>query len=315
MAGARRVNTGIASAGAINQWTERLVGLDDLIAPVIVGCSGGADSLALLALASARGLEPIAVHVDHGTRAGSAAEADAVAVHAERLGVEFHAERVDVAAGPNYEARARQARYLALEQARAQLGASAVVVGHTADDQAETVLLNVLRGSASAGLGAMPVVRDGIVRPLLELRRSDTEAVCATLGLTPLHDPSNDDVSLRRNWIRHEVLPVLSAGAGRDLVPVLARQSTVLREESEYLDALARAAWPSDGERQARTVAAMPLVLARRAIRIWLGSPPPSFDEVERVLAVARGDVKATEVAGGRRVWRTAGHLHADPRN
>jgi tRNA(Ile)-lysidine synthase len=161
----------------------------------------------------------------------------------------------------------------------------------------------------------MPITRGLIVRPLLKLRRADTEEVCATLGLTPLHDPSNDDVSLRRNWIRHEVLPVLSAGAGRDLVPVLVRQSMILRDESEYLDSLASAAWPSDGERQARTLAAMPPVLARRAIRTWLGPPPPSFDEVERVLSVARGEVRATEVAGGRRVWRTAGHLHADPRN
>jgi tRNA(Ile)-lysidine synthase len=184
-----------------------------------------------------------------------------------------------------------------------------VLVGHTADDQAETVLLNVLRGSAAAGLGAMAVRRGHIVRPMLELRRSDTEAVCAQLGIEPVRDPTNDDVSMRRNWIRHEVLPQLSEGAGRDLVPVLARQATILREESEYLDELAHAAWPGDGERPARLLAAMPPVLGRRAVRRWLGPPPPSLDEVERVLAVARGEVRATEVSGGRRVSRREGQM------
>jgi tRNA(Ile)-lysidine synthase len=288
----------------------RLVGLSDIDAPVVIGCSGGPDSLALLALASAAGLEPTAVHVDHGSRRGSDAESTVVAAQATRLGVPFRAEQVSVTAGPNYEARARAARYDALERARVALGASAVLVGHTADDQAETVLLNVLRGSAAAGLGAMAVRRDHIVRPMLGLRRSETEEVCGQLGIDPVRDPSNDDLAMRRNWIRHEVLPRLSEGAGRDLVPVLARQAAILREESEYLDELAAAAWPGHGERPARLLAAMPPVLARRAVRQWLGPPPPSLDEVERVLAVARAEVRATEVSGGRRVSRRSGRMH-----
>ena len=104
--------------------------------------------------------------------------------------------------------------------------------GHTADDQAETVLLNLLRGSASAGLGAMAARRDTVVRPLLGLRRSDCEAVCAAVGVTPLRDPMNADRAFRRVAVRHDVLPRLSALAGRDLVPVLARQAEVLRSES-----------------------------------------------------------------------------------
>jgi tRNA(Ile)-lysidine synthase len=302
---------GVAEVDAL---VERLVGLDDVPAPVMVACSGGPDSLALLALTVAVGLDPVAVHVDHGSRPGSDVDAAVVMAHAARLDVTARTEQVDVLPGPNYEARARHARYEVLEHVRAELDASAVLVGHTADDQAETVLLNVLRGSASAGLGAMAVRRDRIVRPLLQIRRSETEALCATLGLEPARDPSNDDLTLRRNWIRREVLPALAAGAGRDLVPVLARQADILRDESDYLDSLARAAWPADGARPARVLAAMPTVLARRAVRLWLGPPPPSFDEVERVLDVARGVARGTEVAGGRRVWRTGGHLHADPR-
>jgi len=290
---------------------ERLVGLDGVVPPVVVACSGGPDSLALLALAAAVALEPVAVHVDHGSRPGSDADASTVARHAAHLGVRFRAEQVSEPVGPNYEARARTARYAALERARVAIDATAVLVGHTADDQAETVLLNVLRGSAAAGLGAMAVRRDRIVRPLLEIRRSETEALCARLGLDPVRDPSNDDLAMRRNWIRHEVLPLLSEGAARDLVPVLARQAAILRDESEYLDALAAAAWPGDGDRPARPLGSMPPVLARRAVRLWLGPPPPSLDEVERVLAVARSEVRATEVAGGRRVWRSGGRMQA----
>ena len=115
---------------------------------------------------------------------------------------------------------------------------------------------------------------------------------------------------VRRNWVRHDVLPALSAGAARDLVPVLARQAALLRSESDYLDELARAAWPPDAAiAPASTLAGLPDVLARRAVRQWLGAPPPSAAEVERVLAVARGAVRAVQLAGGRRVARRNGVL------
>jgi len=298
---------------ALEPWRDRLRHLEDVTGPVIVACSGGPDSLALLALAVDAGLDPVAVHVDHGLRAGSDTEAAFVASVATRLGARFHGERVTVEAGPNLEARARDARYEAIERARAELGATVVLVGHTADDQAETVLLNLLRGSGAAGLGGMPARRDHIVRPLLGLRRAETAEVCTRLGLTPIADPMNDDRAFRRVQLRHEVIPALEQAAGRDLVPVLARQAEVLRAESDFLDALARAAWPpGDGTAPARALAAMPPVLARRAVRCWLGGLPPSFDEVERVLAVARGDARATELAGGRRVRRSQGELVAE---
>ena len=301
-------------SGLRAQLAARLVGLDDVAPPVVVACSGGADSLALLALAVERTLDPIAVHVDHGLRSGSAGEARAVAALAADVEAGFRAVSVDVEPGPNLEARARVARYEALERVRVAVGATAVLVGHTADDQAETVLLNFLRGSGSAGLAGMPVRRDTVVRPLLELRRADTEELCAALGLDPIHDPSNDDLAYRRNWVRHEVLPALAVGAARDLVPVLARQANLLRDESDYLDSLARAVWPIDEETPARVLAAIPVALARRAVRLWLGAPPPSSDEVERVLAVARGDARAADLAGGRRVWRRHGRLRLGER-
>jgi tRNA(Ile)-lysidine synthase len=283
----------------------------DVTAPVVVGCSGGADSLALLALAADDGLEPIAVHVDHGLRSDSADEAEVVAEASTRLGASFDARRVTVAAGPNLEARAREARYDALETARVEHGATAALVAHTADDQAETVLLNLLRGSGSAGLAGMPARRGHVVRPLLGARRADVRAECERRGLVPCEDPSNDDLSFRRNWIRHEVLPMLERGSGRDLTPLLTRQADVLRSECDFLDALARAAWPGEAGARGRDLAALPDPLARRAVRCWLGPPPPALDEVDAVLAVARGERRAVDLAGGRRVQRSAGMLHA----
>lgn len=284
----------------------------DVTAPVVVGCSGGADSLALLALAVDAGLEPIAVHVDHGVREGSEREADVVADAAARLEAHFDARRVVVSPGANFEARARAARYDALERARVDHGATAVLVGHTADDQAETVLLNLLRGSGASGLAGMPSRRGYIVRPLLGARRAELRAICAKRGLLPVDDPSNKDLAFRRNRIRHEVMPLLERVAGRDLTPVLVRQAEVLRSESDFLDGVARAAWPGEAGARARDLVALPLPLARRAVRCWLGPPRPSLEEVDAVLAVADGERRAVDLAGGRRVRRGGGVMHAE---
>jgi len=288
------------------------VELDGLAGPVVVACSGGADSLALLILAADAGLTPVAVHVDHGLREESAAEADVVRDAATRLGVQARCVKVDVPPGGNLEARARDARYAALEDAREQLAATAVLVAHTADDQAETVLLNLLRGSGASGLAGMPVRRGHIVRPLLGVRRADVHALVAECGLEPVIDPSNDDPVHRRNWVRLDALPALCEGARRDLVPVLNRQAAVLRAEADLLDGLADALLAEAGgdEPAVRTLAGAHPALARRAVRRWLGAPPPSLAEVERVLAVARCERRATELSGGRRVWREAGTLH-----
>jgi tRNA(Ile)-lysidine synthase len=285
--------------------------------PVVVACSGGPDSLALLALASRAGLRPVAVHVDHGARAGSAAEAEVVAGFASVLGTGFAAETVAAPPGPNFEARARSARYEALERARERLGATAVLVGHSRDDQAETVLLNLLRGAGVPGLAGMPARRGTIVRPLLEVPRANLAAVCARLGLCPLDDPMNADSAHRRVWLRREVIPALEAGAARDLRAVLARQASVARADSELLDQLAgevldRAGDPGpvEGGLAVAVLAEAPEALARRAVRLWLGVPPPSAAHVEEVLGVVRGERRAAELPGGLLVSRSGGWLH-----
>lgn len=281
----------------------------EMTAPVIVGCSGGADSLALVALSAAAGLRPLAVHVDHQLRAGSAADAHAVRDAAERIGAQWNTVPVTVEPGANLEARARDARYEALDKERVDAGADWLLVAHTADDQAETVLLNVLRGAAAAGIAGMPPRRQHIARPLLGLRRSETRALCDDLGLRVVDDPMNHDVAFTRVALRRQVLPMLEAIADRDLVPVLARQADVLRTESDYLDTLAHAAWSGDSESSASALAALHPVLAQRAVRAWLGAPPPSQAEVARVLQVARGERRAAQLAGGRGVRRSAGEL------
>jgi tRNA(Ile)-lysidine synthase len=266
-------------------------------APLVCAVSGGPDSLALLVLAVAAGCVVTAVHVDHGLRVGSTAEADVVADVARRFGAFFRAERVTVGAGPNLEARARAAR-------REVLGPEAAT-GHTADDQAETVFLNLLRGAGVDGLAAM---RAGPTHPILSLRRSETTALCEHFGLQPVCDPMNDDPRFVRNRIRHELLPLCSAIAARDVVPVLARQATVMAGDAELLAAVATLV---DADRSV-PVAAAPETVGRRAVRAWLtgeSAYPPDADAVERVLEVARGHRRATEVSGGRRIARSNGRL------
>jgi tRNA(Ile)-lysidine synthase len=257
--------------------------------------SGGADSVALLALASAHSADVTAWHVDHCLREGSASEAQFVRDIATALGAKFESRTVVVEAGSNLEARAREARFAVLP--------TDVVTGHTADDQAETVLVNLLRGAGMRGMSGM---QGGPTHPILQLRRSDTVALCNALDISVFHDPSNDDERFQRNRIRHEVLPLLQSISQRDVVSVIARQSELVRDDDALLDELASAIDPTD----AKAIAAAPLALARRSLRMWLAHPyPPDLATVERVLCVARGETPGCDIGGGRQVKRSQQRL------
>ena len=266
--------------------------------PIACAVSGGADSLALLVLAVAAGCEVTAWHVDHGLREGSAGEADVVRNAAERFGARVESVRAPVEPGPNLEARARAARRAVLP--------SGAATGHTADDQAETMLLNLLRGSGLDGLAGM---EGGPQHPILGLRRAETHKLCADQGLVPIVDPTNEDQSLWRNAVRHSVLPLLDRLAERDVSAVLARQARLLADDARLLDSLSASIDPTDAD----ALAAAPVALARRALRRWLrphlGGHPPSSSAIERVLAVVRGEAVATEVAEGVRVQRSRRRL------
>ena len=257
--------------------------------------SGGADSVALLVLARAANLNVTAWHVDHGMRENSHTEAELVAQLASQLGSQFESRTVTVEQGTNTEARAREARYSVLP--------SGVLTGHTADDQAETILINLLRGSGTRGLAGMQPTSQ---RPLLQLRRNETVALCKALGIAVFNDPSNDDERFQRNRIRHEVLPLLESLAKRDLVPVLTRQADLLRDDDDLLNELAGALDPTD----AVALAHAPIALSRRAIRSWLTNPlVPDSATVERVLEVARGNTLACDIGLGRQVRRSQQRL------
>jgi len=208
---------------------------------VLVACSGGPDSLALAAatafVAPRAGLRAGAVTVDHGLQDGSAARARDLAGVLAGLGlvpVDVEAVRVEGPGGP--EGAARRARYAALDAARARHGARAVLLGHTRDDQAETVLLGLARGSGARSLAGMPAASGPYVRPLLGLGREATAAACAALGLDVWADPHNTDPAYARSRVRHEVLPVLERALGPGVGAALARTAGLLADDADALD-------------------------------------------------------------------------------
>ena len=263
--------------------------------PVDCAVSGGPDSMALLVLAATAGLAPTAHHVDHGLRPRSAAEADLVAEVCDRFGADFVAHRVALDDGPNLEARARAARFAALP--------SGVLTGHTADDQAETVLLNLMRGAGIDGIAGM---RRSPQKPLLTLRRTETHELCRLCGITVAVDESNADPRFRRNRVRQELVPLLDDIAQRDVSALLAREAGLIADDEQFLTDLAAAIDVCD----ARALASAPVPLARRAVRRWLADPyPPDSATVERVLEVARGVHPGCDVGRGRRVIRSRQRL------
>ncbi|PYF99524.1 tRNA(Ile)-lysidine synthase [Georgenia satyanarayanai] len=216
---------------------------------VLVACSGGADSLALAAatafVAPRAGLRAGAVVVDHRLQGGSDGVAREAADACRGLGLApVQVLGVDVGGSGGPEAAARTARYAALDDAAATSGAAAVLLGHTLDDQAETVLLGLGRGSGGRSLAGMAPAAGRWRRPLLGLRRRDTEAVCTALGLPWAQDPTNspdgpwrraDGGPLRRSAVRHHVLPALEEALGPGVPEALARTARRLREDEDYL--------------------------------------------------------------------------------
>lgn len=214
----------------------------------IVACSGGADSLALAAIA-AEGVADGwleggvgAVIVDHGMQEGSAAAAVEAARACASLGLDpVRVVAVHVGEDGN-EADARQARYAALEEVRREVGADFVLTAHTASDQAEQVLLALARGSGTRSLAGIPVRRARVLRPFLDLRREETEAVCLALGLHPWEDPTNAQPVALRNRVRHELLPLMRQVLGPGIDDALVRTARLAGQDADLLDELAEQA-------------------------------------------------------------------------
>ena len=248
---------------------------------VLVGLSGGADSLALAAAtafeAPRSGYRAGAVIVDHGLQSGSDAVAKHAAEQAAGLGLDpvlVERVQVDLHGGP--EAAARAARHAAFDRALAETGAERILLAHTLDDQAETVLLGLARGSGPSSLQGMLPDTGRLLRPFLGLRREQTRAFCADSRLDPWEDPHNDDPSYTRVRARSVVLPVLERELGPGVAEALARTAEQLREDDEALDGLALE-WAQELVSQTedgavaldvRGLAADPAALRQRIIRL-----------------------------------------------
>jgi tRNA(Ile)-lysidine synthase len=236
---------------------------------VLVACSGGADSLALAAAARFVGRSVGLVTVDHGLQEGSAARAAELAGWASAAGFDpVVIETVSVeglAGGP--EGAARTARYAALSAAASRAGAVAVLLGHTRDDQAETVLLALARGAGPRGLAGMPARRGIFLRPLLDVARADTRKACAALGLVPWEDPHNADPSFARSRVRGAALPALVEALGPGVVANLARSAALIAADNEALDALA--APLVGGSLSISDLSGMVPAVRRRVLHMW----------------------------------------------
>lgn len=284
---------------------------------VVVAVSGGPDSTACAFLvAEARpDLGVVLAHVRHGLR-DDRRDVAAVRTQASWLGADLEVIDVvvDPAAGRGLEDEARTQRYTALRRVARDRDAGWLLVGHTADDQAETLLLRLARGTGVPGLGGMPPLRGDVLRPLLRLRRSDIHRYVAMEGLPCTQDPTNEDRAMARNVVRHDVLPVL-ARIGPDVVGALARLADLARDDARALEELAEDR-AREVVRHHGPVAVVPRVflaaddpaVTRRVVRglvleIRGGGDPPTAAEVESVLRLDESAVDLPSVvvtsAGG----------------
>lgn len=293
---------------------------------VLVACSGGADSLALAAAvafeAPRAGLRAGVVSVDHGLQPGSAERARRVAALLAERGMN-PAEAVTVAVGTDGgpEAAARAARYAALDAAAARHGASAVLLGHSRDDQAETVLLGLARGSGARSLAGMAPVAGRYRRPLLGLARERLAEACAAEGLPAWTDPHNADSAYTRVRVRSDALPALEKALGPGVAAALARTAALLRADADALDALAVATdCTADGGLDCARLAAQPAAIRTRILRsaaVAAGCPAGALGagHVEALDALITGwrGQQGVDLPGAVRAARTCGILRMSP--
>lgn len=271
---------------------------------VVVGLSGGADSVALLdvlaGLASPRGFSVVAAHLDHALRRDSAADATFCGDLCAALGVPFRTVRADVegrrrAEGGGLEEAARRERHAFLRRVKDEEGASWIALAHTRDDQAETVLLRLLRGAGGLGLSAMRPRAGDLLRPMLGLARRDVLDHLAARTLSWREDPSNGDLAIARNRVRHELIPYLERHFNPAVRDALARSAALLADDSDVLAAAAEEALTVSALRSSSR--AVGRVTVRRALHDAGGLRGVGLAHVDAIL-----DLAATEAPSGRRV-------------
>jgi tRNA(Ile)-lysidine synthase len=304
---------------------------------LVVGLSGGADSVALVdALASLRrrrGFRLVAAHLDHRLRPGSAEEAAFCAVLCAQLDVPFRTDTADVRARAAHERggleqAARRERYAFLRRVEGEEAAAAIAVAHTRDDQAETLLLRLLRGAGATGLAGMRPRSGDVVRPFLDVSRAEVLAHLRERGLAWREDPSNADLAHRRNRVRHELIPYLEERFNPGIRAALARTAALLADEAAHVRAeaealVARIAREENGALALRraSLAEAPAALARAAIREALvragGLTQVGALHVERILQLARAKApsgRRLPIPGGREARFTRDDVRIEER-
>jgi len=334
----------------VEQVAACAVGPDGSVERWLIAASGGPDSTALAILANAAGIELSLAYVIHaGARPPSACDVsetpaalegahhmagglEVVRGLARTLGTTLAESLVFVPEGASWEANARSVRRDALQRLALGFRFDAVALGHHLDDQAETLMDRLLRGTGVAGAASMARRDDIWIRPLLGVRRTELAQVCVRHGVSPWQDPTNAQLGNTRSWIRGHLFPEVQRFSGRDPAVPLARFAEIARDESALLDELAHTLLASAQDLNlgtanpdvavvnpgamvpgcplsVRTLNAVHPALARRALRLWLGYPRPDEKAVSRMMDVVSGTRIATEVSGYGRVARRRGLL------
>lgn len=288
---------------------------------VVVGASGGVDSTVLLRLLHEEGVPLVVVHVDYGLREDSAEDAAFVAALAEEVGAPAEVRRVSLPEAGNRQEAAREARYAVFGEAASSFEAPFVAVGHTANDQAETVLMNLIRGAGQAGLAGMRERRRlqpgvALVRPLLDVTREEVEGLARERGWAWREDASNEGDAYRRNRLRHRVLPLLKEEGGPGTIRRIARTARQLRDETENEEARLDRVGEARQDGGSIPLAAL-LVLTEKerralvatALRRWAPDAPRNKSVIANILDLLVSRVGTRIEAGGTVVWRSREHL------
>ena len=282
---------------------------------IVVAVSGGADSLALAEVAKIEGEKLaqriVAVTIDHQLQSGSAEQANKVV---KQLSIPCSIIKVNVELKDGLEASARRARYEALTNFSQENNASAVLLGHTKDDQAETVLLGLARGSGARSLSGMSQVNGIFERPFLEITREQTVAACKELNLQVWNDPHNDNSDFLRVRVRKNVLPIMESELGPGIREALTRSANLLRDDADALDSMAEEFWSQDKSLEVEPLAKLPKAVRSRVLRLALfesGVSQLSADQVGQVEALISNWKGQGEVSlpAGVKVSRISGRL------